>query len=464
MQQHTVRNLVVAHYGTPLTALGLTEHLDLSRWCITDIQSDANLVAFEQRPEHHVGVAVFPESHDAFGKALVQRVVSSLPNIKWIGVLAREDLGDISMKRFIAERLYDFQVVPLNAERLQMALGHAYGMAKIERELRRHQEEQWVARLGLIGDSPVMQDLFRRLQHAAASDIPVLISGPTGTGKEKTARGIHDLSARSHGPFIALNCAAIPPALVFSELFGHVKGAFTDATDCKIGHIQAASGGTLFLDEIGDMPLESQGALLRFIEDNKVTPLGSTESIPVDIRLIAATNKNLDAAVLDRTFRADLFYRIAVLIVRTPSLSSRGDDIALLAWHFLNEAIVALRAAPDLSFAHDALNVLSHYAWPGNVRELRSAVYQAVIECRGRYIRPEDLHLGGASHHRGAPARRNLESLQDARDISEKRRLELSLALSGSNITRTAKDLGVSRMTLYRLMAKHGVSRRAAAS
>jgi DNA-binding NtrC family response regulator len=408
-----------------------------------------------------VGLVVFPKSRDRSAQALREQTVFALPRVKWVGALPRENLSDIVTKRFIAERLYDFQVFPLDGERLMMALGHAYGMASLEREFQRTLETGRPVRSGFVGDSPAMQDFFRVLQHASEADVPVLITGPTGTGKEKAARAIHDQSVRAQGPFVAINCAAIPPSLLQAELFGHSKGAFTGAFQRKIGHIESASGGTLFLDEIGDMPVESQATLLRFLEDKTVTPLGTVRGKAVDVRVIASTNRDLEAAIRDRDFRADLFYRLAVLVVRTPSLSDRGGDIDLLAHYFLDEAMAAVGRTSDLSFTKNALKAMRLYAWPGNLRELRSAVLGAVLQCRGRYVHAEDLNLGDVSNQTSRRFGADRDSLQDARNQTDKASLELSLALNGSNITRTANDLKVSRMTLYRLMAKHGVSRTA---
>lgn len=452
-----MRNLVVASSSCLIP--DLTEHLARSGWRVTYLHNAADARDLAQQMDFMVGLAVLPENQDTAPLGLIQRAISALPHTKWIMALAREALAEVVVKRFVSKKCYDFQIFPLNGPRLSMALGHAYGMAEIEREFRSPQDSLSPADLGLIGNSPVMRELCRMLQRAAESDISVLISGPTGTGKEKAARAIHNQSARSRGPFVALNCAAIPPPLVASELFGHVKGAFTDAQDNKVGHVKAASGGTLFLDEIGDMPLESQGALLRFIEDMSITPVGSTQSEPVDVRLIAATNKNLEAAIQDQEFRADLFYRIAVLAISTPSLASREGDVVLLAKYFLDEAIRSLAASPNLSFTKDAITALSQYSWPGNVRELRSVIFQSVIECNGRSIGPDHLNLGRAGSHTSDRPQTSLDTLQDTRNSSEKQRLVLSLKQHNSNVTRTAKDLGISRMTLYRLMVKHGVSR-----
>jgi DNA-binding NtrC family response regulator len=456
-----MRNLVVL---SPESLPAAFEHdLFENRWRLTYVRNAEFAQDLTGNHEFLVGLALFPDSSDTLGKRFIQQTIALLSHVKWIGALPREELSDILVRRFIAERLYDFQVFPLHADRLAMAIGHAHGMAEIEREFRRTAQTDWPVRRGLIGESAVMQELFRVIQHAAVPDVAVLITGPTGTGKEKVAHAIHDLSPRANGPFVALNCAAIPPSLLQSELFGHVAGAFTDAVSEKIGHIETASGGTLFLDEIGDMPFESQATLLRFLEDKKVTPLGSTRTKEADVRVIASTNKDLEAAIGRGEFRADLFYRLAVLTVRTPSLSLRQGDIELLANHFLKEAIAAIGAQSDLRYTNDAIAALQRYAWPGNLRELRSCVFQATVLCTGRHIGLKHLNLPGGPYLNADPERMNGVSLQDTRNRFEKQQLELSLAMHGSNVARTAKKLGISRMTLYRLMAKHGVSRIASA-
>lgn len=422
-----------------------------------------------------VGLVVFPRHRSPDRERQLQRQVKSLPTIKWIAALAEEQLDSIEMKQFIAEYLYDFQIFPLDGSRLPIVLGHAYGMARIEHELKRHHEGDFPSRFGLIGHSPVMLGFYRMLQRAAESDVPVLINGPTGTGKELAARAIHEHSARGKGPFVAINCAAIPPTLLQSELFGHERGSFTNASARKTGYIQTAAGGTLFLDEIGDMPLESQASLLRFLEDKIITPVGSTRGQYIDVRIIASTNVELERAIQERTFRADLYYRLAFLTLNTPCLSTRGDDIPLLARYFLAE-VVREAGVRDLRISDEAMLMLRHYDWPGNVRELRNVIFQAALSCEGLTIHAQDLKIQIDLDHQPAPedgraARQQAEqrtgkpflvgTLRDAREQSEKRNLEFALARNSSNITRTAQDLGVSRMTLYRLMAKHGVARSA---
>ncbi|MBK1724847.1 sigma-54 dependent transcriptional regulator [Thiocystis violacea] len=464
--------LVVAQDDLPEDVVTVLKHKHWSVIYARDAESTRSLLA---ERDCLVGMVLFPIKRDSHQEAELQHHVASNQHVKWIAALTEEQLGQRDIKHFIAERLYDFHVYPLEADRLTTVLGRAFGMARLERELSHRHETNVPSRFGLVGESPVMRSLYRILQRAAESDVPVLITGATGTGKELAARAIHDHSARSEAPYVAINCAAIPPSLLQSELFGHEKGSFTSANARKVGYIQSAAGGTLFLDEIGDMPLESQATLLRFLEDKIVTPIGSTRGKHVDVRIVASTNVNLEHAIQHKAFRADLYYRLAFLTIQTPGLSERDDDIELLAKYFLEEITIDA-GMRHLKLGKDALAALRRYPWPGNVRELRSAVFQAALSCEGVTIQAEDLKIQATGPDidgsQTAPAneppeRRNgtstghyvIGTLKSAREQSEKHNLEYALERNACNITRTAQDLGVSRMTLYRLMAKHGVER-----
>jgi DNA-binding NtrC family response regulator len=406
-----------------------------------------------EQDESLVGLAMFPPDDEAQIKEY-EAAIQALPTVKWVAALPKRDIQREDIKSLIVERLYDFHVYPLGPARLCVALGHAYGIARLEREIHGDQRSMASGRFGLIGTSPAMLNLYRTMERAAASDLPVLILGATGTGKEQVARSIHANSSRASGPFVAVNCAAIPTTLIQSELFGYEEGAFTHAFKAKVGRIEAAAGGTLFLDEIGELPLESQASLLRFLEDGEVTPLGGNRSTKVDVRVLASTNKDLQKGIEEKSFREDLFYRLAVLIIRTPPLRDRSSDVGMLAQSFLGEAVKATGTGKS-GFTKEALTAMSAYGWPGNLRELRSRIVQGVLQSEGRYLSVADLGLEGPE------GQEPVRSLQEARDAAEKKTLQFMLKRNRWNVSRTANDLRISRMTLYRLLEKHHIERTA---
>jgi len=289
-----------------------------------------------------------------------------------------------------------------------------------------------------------MQKLYRRIDKCAQTDAPVFIAGESGTGKELTARAVHDGSARAQQAFVAINCAAIPPTLLQAELFGHERGAFTGALQRKIGRIEHAHGGTLFLDEIGDMPHECQAVLLRFLQEGTIERLGGNASVKVDVRVISATHVNLEAAVKDGRFRADLYHRLCVLRLDEPPLRERGSDIRLLADYALSmyrqDGTHKIRG-----FSSGAVVSMSNYDWPGNVRELINCVRRAVVMTEGRFITETDLGLPEVSGVRA-------KTLAEIRTQAEIEAIEEALRRHGHNLSGAAADLGVSRATLYRLM------------
>ncbi len=308
----------------------------------------------------------------------------------------------------------------------------------------------------MIGSSARMLDVFDRIRRYAAVESPVLITGESGTGKELAAQAIHERSNRAGGPFVAINCAALPPSLVSSELFGHEKGAFTGAFERRIGHLELAHRGTLFLDEIGDLPLEIQGHLLRFLQDGQVLRLGARQAVPVDVRIVAATHVALAPAVARRRFREDLFYRLAVLTLEMPPLRERGADVELLATIFLRR-IAAEAGHAVAGFTPEATARLRSYAWPGNVRQLIAVIRRAVVMCDGPQIGLPDLALedppalAAEPPGKGAPNRPSPGSAEEARQVSA------ALQSHGGNVAAAARSIGVSRVTLYRMMARNGI-------
>jgi DNA-binding NtrC family response regulator len=380
--------------------------------------------------------------------------VNRLRRLQWLALLTREDLARADVRWLIIGALRDYQLYPVDVTRLTIALGHAWGIAALAEAERRANCHDRNGRFGLVGTSPPMMRLYDQIERVAEADLPVLVTGETGTGKELVVRAIHAQSPRATEPFVALNCAAIPESLIQAELFGVTKGAFTDATVDNEGMIRAADGGTLLLDEVGELPLQSQASLLRFLEERTVTPVGGRNSVSVDITIIASTNRDLSEEVQRGRFRRDLLYRLDVLAVETPPLRDRVADIEALAEHFLCTAFrdnVMQRRPHGLT--DDALDWLRVQAWPGNVRELRSCIIQAALKCRGHQITANDL-----IRLRPAPSAPS-ESLSELVQSTEKGTLERLLAQNGGNASQTARDLQVSRTTLYRLMAKHGIAR-----
>jgi transcriptional regulator with PAS, ATPase and Fis domain len=319
------------------------------------------------------------------------------------------------------------------------------------------------APVALVGGTPEMLQLAAMIERFARTDEPVLIAGESGTGKELAARAIHQRSGRAHAAFLAVNCAAIPPNLIASELFGYEKGAFTGAMARTKGQVEHANGGTLFLDEIGDMPLELQGYLLRFLQEGQITRVGGREPVTVDVRIVAATNVRLRQAIAENRFREDLFYRLNVLALEIPPLRRRADDIALLANHFLQAA--AREFARDVvAFEPAALAVLQNYHWPGNVRELMSTVRRAVVIGASKFVAAADLvGLEAAPAQTSAAAATPIMvpvavSQRPPPGSAEERDLLLRvLADTQENIALTARELGVSRVTLYRMLRRHAI-------
>ena len=360
----------------------------------------------------------------------------------------------------------DFLEKPLDRDRVLVALRRALRTGRLEREnagLRRVLGGRWQ----LLGTSPPMRRLRSDLERIAASLAPVLITGENGTGKEVVARNLHLAGARSGGPFVAVNCAAIPAELIESELFGHEKGSFTGAHDRRIGHFEAAGGGTLFLDEIGDMPLAAQAKVLRALESHEVTRVGAAAPIEVDIRVIAATNADLAQAVEDKTFRVDLFYRLNVVPLAVPPLRERASDVPLLARHFLAE-IAERTGRSALELEPEAARFLEGLAWPGNVRQLRNLLEGAQVLADGPLLERADLErilAGGpalsAPSTTGAlsadedPFR--APSFEEFKNQSEALFFRRKLEEYGGNVKRTAEQLGMQRSHLYKKLDRYGL-------
>jgi transcriptional regulator with GAF, ATPase, and Fis domain len=304
----------------------------------------------------------------------------------------------------------------------------------------------------LIGSGASMREVFRRIEKVAGTDISVLVTGETGTGKEVVAREVHRRSLRAEGPFIAVNCGAIPEALLESELFGHVKGAFTGAVATRLGKFQAAHGGTLFLDEIGDMPTALQVKILRALQERTVTKVGDSRAEGVDIRVIAATNKVLEDEIRSGRFREDLYYRLNVVAIPLPPLRERGEDLVVIARYFLQKYGKEFGARVR-GFTPSALVAMRKYAWPGNIRELENRVKKAVVLADRALVSAEDLDLR-------PEVLEPILALAQAKEEFQKRYINEVLERNGGNRTKTAKDLGVDPRTIFRHLEKLEAERR----
>lgn len=304
----------------------------------------------------------------------------------------------------------------------------------------------------MIGTSSAIRAVFDQIRKVAQADIPVLISGETGTGKELTARAIHEHSKQKQGPFVPINCGAIPETLLESELFGYERGAFTGAIQQKKGKIEAAAGGTLFLDELGDLRPSLQVKLLRFLQDGSFERIGCHQTLHVHARIIAATNVDLKAAIDNKLFREDLYYRLGVLHIHLPPLRERGEDTALMATRFLKQA-AAFYGKPIRGYTAEAIEAIQVYAWPGNVRELSNRVRRAVVMAEGTEITPCDLDLACEGHQPND----SLDSLRAAHRRIEVELIVRAMSIRHGNLTRISRDLGVSRSTLYRKLRTYNL-------
>ncbi len=372
--------------------------------------------------------------------------------ISWVGLVAQELISMPRMHEFIAEHLFNFITLPAELDHIVLTLRHAWGMAFV-RGARQSQSPEPLpddSDFVMVGKTPQMLQLTSQLQKVARTDASVLITGPSGTGKELAALSIHRQSARRDAPFVAVNCGAIAPQLFQSELFGYERGAFTGASQRKIGRIEAAQGGTLFLDEIGDMPFEMQVNLLRFLQEKTIERVGGNETLEINVRVIAATNVDLADAVRQGRFREDLYYRINVVCIEMPPLADRGQDIEDIAKYYFAK-FAGMHNRSLRGFSKAAMNAMLSHPWPGNVRELVNRVQRATVMAEGRFIQPEDLGLD----RNGEQAQ--LMSLEDARADAERTMIKRALSQSRNQISRAASLLGVSRVTLYRLIEKYNI-------
>ena len=385
------------------------------------------------------------------GFAVLNAIMALKPDTKVI-VASGHDARESALHA-IERGAYDFCAKPVDIDELGLIVRRAYQLHLIEAENRRLAAGMGADRtvLGsLITAAPEMLKVARMIERVATTSASVMLLGASGTGKELLAKGLHQRSARAAAPFIAINCAAIPENLLESELFGHEKGAFTGAIRTVEGKVEQADGGTLFLDEVGDIPLALQVKLLRFLQERTIERIGGRKPIAVDTRIVCATHQDLEAMIAEGRFREDLYYRLAEIVVRIPSLAERTGDAVLLAKAFLSRFAAEMNPAVK-GFASDALGAIDDWTWPGNVRELENRVKRAVIMADGKMISAEDLDLGGAQDSEtDLPL-----NLKAARERADRKVIRRALARSEGNISNSAKLLGISRPTLYDLLKQY---------
>jgi DNA-binding NtrC family response regulator len=382
------------------------------------------------------------------GMELCERVARDYPETHTI-VITGESRLDIAIAS-IRAGAYDFITKPVKLDVLAVAISRALDNASLKQELKALRAARNSApRHGIAGNSPAIRETVDMIERVAGSDATVLITGESGTGKELVARALHDLSDRRDRPFVAINCAAMPAPLLESELFGHVRGAFTDAKQSRAGLFVQAGTGTIFLDEIGEMPMEMQVKLLRVLQERKVRPVGGDEEVAVRARVITATNRELELEVEEKRFREDLYYRINVVPIAVPPLRSRGNDILLLAQHFLKLSATRMQKAVE-GISPSAAALLLHYDWPGNVRELENCMERAVALCRLTEITIDDLPPTVADQTSSTMAVTASPLELITIDEMTRRYVRHVIKATDGNKTRAARYLGIDRRSLYR--------------
>ncbi|MEI6893680.1 MAG: PEP-CTERM-box response regulator transcription factor [Colwellia sp.] len=390
------------------------------------------------------------EANASEGLAALKKILEIAPQTKVIVITGNDDRKNAL--KAIEIGAYDFYQKPVDADIINVIVSRAFSLAKIETD-NRSMKSVVGCDIGLIGSSEKIDKLRLMVQRIAPTEITTLILGESGTGKEVTAKAIHKVSDRRDKPFIAINCASIPENLLESELFGFEKGAFTGAHKTTLGKIECAQGGTLFLDEIGDMPYHLQAKLLRFLQEKIIERLGGRKEIAVDVRIICATNQDLEHMVADKTFREDLFYRITEITLNIPPLRDREEDVLILANFFLRQYAAEYKRNAKF-FADDALYALQNHKWPGNIRELQNKVKSSVIMSTSNQVTAFDL---GFYDKENAEYELSL-NLRAVREQAETLAIQKAYALTEGNMSKTSALLGITRPTLYSLIDKYNIA------
>ena len=430
----------------------LRETLSTEGYGVQAVENAIQAIAELERQEADVVLADLTLPRVS-GLELLDRVKKSWPPTEVIVITGQGSIA--TAVDAIKRGAYHYVTKPFTAEEILHLVGQALERRRLVSRKERLEEELSQARgvQHLVGQSEAVQKIRAIIQTAAGSEATVLIQGESGTGKEIIANAIHAQSKRSRGPLVKMNCAAVPETLLESELFGHEKGAFTGADRRRIGRFEQADGGTLFLDEVCEMHPRLQAKFLRALQEREIERLGSSTPIPVDVRIIAATNRELKKALEEGALREDLYYRLNVILLQVPPLRERMDDVPILAMHFLRK-YAAREGSAMTVIADDAMNVLLSYAWPGNVRELENAIERAVVLGTGDRLRAADLppqvHRRGDDQHPLVPAHLTLEEM-------EKLAIVQALRLTGGNKSEAAERLGIHRTSIYDKMRRYGI-------
>jgi two-component system response regulator HydG len=430
----------------------LEGHLVERDWQVVQARGLPAARALLQRQRFLVGLLALDNLGPGIGEEF-EECAAAAKGCEWVGMFPRGAMEIPALRDLILGRFFDHHTQPPDPHFLCQSLGHAFGRAALRSGA--HTQAPGDDDLGMVGRSPAIVQVRRLIRKAGPTEAPVLIGGESGSGKELVAQALHGCSSRADGPFVAINCGALAPSLIHSELFGHERGSFSGASADKRGLIESARGGTLFLDEIAELPLDLQTTLLRFLQEKTIQRVGSSRSVAADTRVVAASHVDLAQAVAAGRFRDDLFYRLNVLPISVPPLRERTDDIPLLAQHFYERCVQEQGCSAVKGFGKRAMATMMAHDWPGNVRELFNRVHRAVVMTEQSLITPDDLGLKLSVSPES-------DSLQRIRVQAEKSAICLSLDRVSHNVTMAARELGVSRMTLYRLMAKHSITAKAA--
>ena len=433
--------------------------LNQLKWCFEgyDVYTAENREAAIAELRRHepavilqdLGLPPKPEGVEE-GLATLQETLRLAPHTKVIIVTGNGDQENALTA--VAQGAYDFYEKPVDTDTLKLLVDRAFNISELEGENRRLQSQVNESPLdGIVAASAGMLAVCRMIEKVAPADVTTLLLGESGTGKELLARAVHRLSPRAEQNFVAINCAAIPENLLESELFGHEKGSFTGAHKQAIGKVELASGGTLFLDEIGDMPIALQAKMLRFLQERVIERVGGRQEIPVDVRVVCATNQNPEILIKEGLFRDDLYYRVSEITINIPPYRDREEGRLILARSLLTKYTKLQKRAIN-GFADDAVKAIETYAWPGNVRELENKIKGAVIMADGKMVTAADLGVGGDE---GEGESLNL---REVRQLAESKAIRVALTKCFGNISKAAEMLGITRPTLYDLLNKYGLN------